>query len=218
MISQSATGHSRPQRHAIILCHPSEHSFNAAVANAYCDAVRALGHETVFRDLYRSGFDPILKMSERPGPEFEPAADVVAEINALRGADIFVLVYPLWFGSPPAVMKGYVERVLGAGFSDQAIRAHHSHDWLSNKHLLSIATSGGTAQWQRLRGALRPLREAFDNYIAEVFSMRSSDRLDLDGVVEGMDPARAEAKLQTVRDYAAATCGRLCIADHALTG
>src|SRR3546814_10568043 len=45
---------SRTPKHAVILCHPKRDSFNGAVADAYCAAVRDIGHEVCLRDLYRS--------------------------------------------------------------------------------------------------------------------------------------------------------------------
>ena len=64
----------RPLKHAIIACHPDEASFTLALAQRYAEAVRAHGHETVVRDLYRLGFDPVLKNDERQGT---PRADVI---------------------------------------------------------------------------------------------------------------------------------------------
>ena len=55
-------------------------SFNMAVAQAYCETVRGLGHQAVLRDLYRMGFDPVFKPSERPtDPDFALSPDVAAE-------------------------------------------------------------------------------------------------------------------------------------------
>ena len=53
-----------PPLHAVILAHPDADSFNAAVAQAYCEAVRGPGHEAVLRDLYRLGFDPVLNIGQ----------------------------------------------------------------------------------------------------------------------------------------------------------
>ena len=106
----------RAGKHAVILCHPDPHSFNHGVAKVYCDAVRAAGQKVMLRDLYALGFDPVLKSDERPtidNPILSP--DVRAELDLLSGSDVFVLIYPIWFGSPRAMMKGYIERVLGPG-------------------------------------------------------------------------------------------------------
>ena len=111
--------------HAVILCHPDPHSFNAAVAQRYCETVRENGQTAVLRDLYQMRFNPVLHSDERPQThDIVFAADVAAEIEEIRSADVFVLIYPIWFGTPPAMLKGYVERVFGAGFDHQIGRAH----------------------------------------------------------------------------------------------
>src|SRR3546814_9121520 len=95
---------SRTPKHAVILCHPKRDSFNGAVADAYCAAVRDIGHEVCLRDLYRIGFDPVLKDIERPGdPGFQSLPDVAEEVRLISGASVFVLIYPIWFGTPPAM-------------------------------------------------------------------------------------------------------------------
>lgn len=200
----------RIPRHAVILCHPAEESFNASVARTYCETVRELGQEAVLRDLYRIGFDPVLNADERPTVK-EPVQrrDVAAEIESISGADIFVLIYPIWFGTPPAMMKGYVERVLGAGFSDQDVRARHAHPLLRGKRLLSITTSGSTIQWLHLQGAWMPLRSVFDSYIANAFSMASTEHVHLESIAENMTEAHAREKLLRVEQLARVTCAGL---------
>ena len=83
-------------RHAVILCHPDPDSFNGAVARRYCETVRKNGQTAVLRDLYQMGFDPVLHSDERPQTnDIVFAADVAAEIEEIRNADVFVLVYPI---------------------------------------------------------------------------------------------------------------------------
>ena len=86
-------------KHAIIACHPEAKSFTLSVAERYAETVRSHGHEALVRDLYRMRFNPVLKASERQG---KPADDVAREWSRLGKPDIYVLVYPIWFGTPPA--------------------------------------------------------------------------------------------------------------------
>ena len=209
-MSQAPAGSERLQRHVVILCHPDERSFNAAVARTYCETVRSQGHEAILRDLYRLGFDPVLKTGERPAVGAQTlSSDVNRELETIRDADIFVLVYPIWFGTPPAMLKGYVERVLGAGFSYRAAQAQEPHPWLGGKHLLSVTTSGNTSTWLDQRGAWDSLREVFDNYLAKAFSMASSQHLHLESIIEDMEESHARHKLHRVEKLAADTCASL---------
>src|SRR5690349_20864564 len=101
-------------KHAIVFSHPKGRSFTGTVAQAYAKACEALGHKVIVRDLYRLGFDPCLKSSELPfDPDFRPGSDVMAERDLLQESDIFAFFYPLWLNSPPAMIKGYWERVFG---------------------------------------------------------------------------------------------------------
>ena len=126
-------------KHSVIVAHPEAESFTMAVAQRYCAAVTAQGQEAVLRDLYRIGFDPVLKADERaPGAGFQPRPDVAVELDQLAGSAAFVLIYPIWFGTPPAIIKGYVERVLGAGMTPKSMTHHLGqapHPLLGGKHL-----------------------------------------------------------------------------------
>lgn len=106
--------------HVVILCHPEAHSFNAAVAARYCAAVEDCGQKAIVRDLYAMRFDPVLRSEERPGTRgFFQSPHVAYEMSMLAEADVIVFVYPIWFGLPPAMLKGYVDRVLGSNFRTQ---------------------------------------------------------------------------------------------------
>ncbi len=100
----------------IILAHPDPSSFNAALAEAVQEALDAAGHSVVFHDLYREGFDPVLPSGEI---QREAARDEVIDRHCreLTAADGIVVVHPNWWGQPPAILKGWVDRVLRPGIA-----------------------------------------------------------------------------------------------------
>ncbi|MGE3747112.1 MAG: NAD(P)H-dependent oxidoreductase [Sphingomonadaceae bacterium] len=197
-------------KHVVILCHPDENSFNASVASTYCETVGKIGHEAVLRDLYRIGFDPVLKLTEQPGrPDFQLGEDVARELDLIQGADAFVLIYPIWFGTPPAMMKGYVERVFGSGFSHRAVRARQFHPMMSGSRLLSFTSSGTTKQWLEEQGAWRSLRQLFDSYIAHAFSLDSHQHIHFSAIVDGLKARFVEENLEQVRQQARQICSDL---------
>ena len=198
-----------PTRHAVILCHPNPESFNASVADRYCQIVQEAGHEVVVRDLYRMNFDPVLKLNEQPRPgDTGIATDVAAEIEEIRTADVFVLVYPIWFGTPPAMLKGYVERVFGAGFDHRDMRVHKRHSFMADKHLLSLSSSGNSIQWLEEQGAWLSLRNVFDTYLAAAFSMASTEHVHFSNIVDGLEQRWVDGELLRVTDIARKTCAR----------
>lgn len=198
------------RKHAVILCHPDTDSLNAAIARTYCDAVRARHHRCDIRDLYALNFDPVLKADEQPSSQpFVASPDVATELSILQDADVIVLVYPIWFGTPPAMMKGYVERVLGAGFGHRLMRERGEGSVVAGKHLVSVTTSGNTIQWLEGQGAWLSLRTVFDSYLVNAFSMASNTHLHLSSIVEGMSDQAVSEELYRVTETADTVCAML---------
>jgi putative NADPH-quinone reductase len=98
----------------IILGHPGANSFNHALAAGVRDALRGDGHAVVFHDLCAEGFDPVLPHDEIPESAPLPAA-IQRHCAELRAADGIVIVQPNWWGQPPAVLKGWIDRVIRPG-------------------------------------------------------------------------------------------------------
>lgn len=194
-------------KHAVILCHPDRTSFNAAVAARYVRTVTAMGHTAVLRDLYRLGFDPVLKADERPGrDDFILSADVAEELAVLGGCDVFTFVYPIWFGLPPAMLKGYIDRVLGAGFPFQRLRDRAPHPLLTGRKLLSFSSSGTSRQWLEEQGAWMSLRLVFDKYLERSFSLSASDHVHFSPITDETDPDVIARSFEAVEREAMKVC------------
>ncbi|MBS3909635.1 MAG: NAD(P)H-dependent oxidoreductase [Actinobacteria bacterium] len=101
---------------SVILAHPSKDSFNHAIAHIVDETLRANGHAVRLRDLYAEGFDPVL-----PAEEIIKGAklDVVvsAHCEEIATADGIVIIHPNWWGQPPAILKGWVDRVIRPGIA-----------------------------------------------------------------------------------------------------
>ena len=98
----------------IVLGHPDAGSFNAAIARAAKEELEELGHQVMFHDLYREAFDPLMSTEEIPldGP-VDPL--IARHCDELAQADGLVMVHPNWWGQPPAMLKGWVDRVFRPG-------------------------------------------------------------------------------------------------------
>jgi NAD(P)H dehydrogenase (quinone) len=96
---------------SIILAHPNPGSFNHAIAATAAEALRQNGHEVVLHDLYQEQFDPLLPAAELlRNPTLPPA--LARHCEEIAGADGIIIVHPNWWGMPPAVLKGWIDRVL----------------------------------------------------------------------------------------------------------
>lgn len=197
-------------RHLVILGHPAPWSFNASVAAEYCDAVRSCSQSAVLRNLYEIGFDPLLKNGERPDmPGFAPTPDVQAEIDLIRDSAVIVLVYPIWFGMPPAIIKGYIDRVMGAGLAAPDIKAGTGPRPLEGKRLVILSSSASSMPWLEEHGQWASMRQAFDTYLTTIFAMAGSTHQHFDSIVEGRDQRFVREDLERVREQARQTCSAL---------
>jgi NAD(P)H dehydrogenase (quinone) len=98
----------------VIVGHPNPDSFNHAIASAVCESLRNNGHSILYHDLYDEGFDPILRKEEIP--EYSVIPDSISRhCKELQSADGIVIIHPNWWGQPPALVKGWIDRVIRPG-------------------------------------------------------------------------------------------------------
>lgn len=98
----------------VILGHPRPGSLNHALAGTAVSTLRELGYTVIFHDLYTEKFDPVLEYPEMPrGGLADPVVE--AHCRELLEADGIVIVHPNWWGQPPAILKGWVDRVFRVG-------------------------------------------------------------------------------------------------------
>jgi putative NADPH-quinone reductase len=94
----------------IVVGHPQCNTLCEALGKAYQGAAQAAGHDATLFRLADMKFDPILHDGYRQTQVLEP--DLQAAYDALSGCDHLVLMFPLWCGDMPALMKGFIERIL----------------------------------------------------------------------------------------------------------
>ncbi len=98
----------------IVLAHPVPGSFNHAIAGEAEAALREMGHSVTIRDLCAEGFDPLM-----PGSEFAKNAvlppGIEQHCREVESADGIIFVHPNWWSAPPAILRGWVDRVLRPG-------------------------------------------------------------------------------------------------------
>lgn len=138
------------RRIAIVLGHPdpAPGHFGPALSAAYGEAARAAGHEVQVIDVARLDFPLLRSQAEfeaQPAPApLQPAQATIA------WCDRVVLFFPLWLGTMPALLKGFLEQVLRPGF---AFRVEPGGRWLpalKGKSARVVVTMGMPAFWYRL--------------------------------------------------------------------
>lgn len=194
-------------QHALIVAHPNPKSFTASLAMAYGEAAEGLGHKTIMRDLYGMSFDPCLKADEIPTPAgFSPRADIVGERLMLGDVDVFALFYPFWINAPPAILKGYLERVFGMGFA-YGQGSSGVEPLLRGRKLVSFTASGAPTEWVMEFGAWKAVRALFDEHFAAVCGLQVVDHVHFGNIVPGIRSDVVARHQQSVRDVVARQFG-----------
>ena len=98
----------------IVVASPSRDSFAHAMAAIAVSTLRERGYETAFHDLYEEAFDPVQRASERDNAS---SSDALVELHCseLGRADLILVFHPNWWGQPPAILKGWIDRVFRVG-------------------------------------------------------------------------------------------------------
>lgn len=180
---------------AIIQGHPDStgRHFCHALADSYATAARASGYEVQSIDVAKLAF-PLLRSKE----DFEqgvPPEDVKNAQATIIWADHLVLVYPLWLGEMPALVKGFLEQVMRPGFAYDS-SAGRLAPRLRGKSARVIVTMGMPAavyRWYFLAHGLKSLRRNILSFVG-IKPVRST----LIGFVENMSPQRRQRWLEEV--------------------
>lgn len=99
----------------IINGHPDKESYNFALAQAYIKGAAKINTEIQVINIRELNFNPNLEFGYRKRTELEP--DLLDAQEKLKWADHIVWLYPVWWGAVPAIMKGFLDRVLLPGFA-----------------------------------------------------------------------------------------------------
>jgi NAD(P)H dehydrogenase (quinone) len=143
----------------IVHAHPEPQSFTAALRDQAVASLQAQGHEVQVSDLYKMNWNPVASdadFSNRENPEYlvyaleqrlgvksqSLAADIQAELDKLLWADLLILNFPIFWFSAPAMLKGWIDRVLVSGICYGGKR-FYDQGGLAGKKALVTVTLGG---------------------------------------------------------------------------
>jgi NAD(P)H dehydrogenase (quinone) len=137
----------------VVVAHPDPRSFNHAIATTATASLTRAGHQVTVLDLYAEEFRTAMSLDERLAYHSErPLLDPMAERHAgiVKQAEALVFVYPTWWSTVPAILKGWLERVMvpGVGFvfdENQHVRRGLTHV----RRIVGISTYG--SRWIYVR-------------------------------------------------------------------
>ncbi len=159
-----------------LFAHPLPESFAAAVRDAALSGLQEAGHEVDLCDLYAEGFNPVLSAEERRGYHDEATnrLPVAGYVERLLQAEALVLNYPTWCFGLPAILKGWMDRVLIPGVSFEL------QDGVARPALTHIRKIAGISTYGRPRWTALlvgdPPRKAVTRYLRLITGGRATAR------------------------------------------
>jgi NAD(P)H dehydrogenase (quinone) len=180
----------------IVVGHPQANTFCEALGRAYQRGAETAGHEVTFVALSALAFDPILRNGYRAVQPLEP--ELAAAYAALAACDHLIIVFPLWCGDMPALLKGFIERILQPDLIARE-QTEHAMNWsiFANKSARVVITMGMPVSIYRFwyRGyALKLLTRNILNFIG-IKPVRHT----LFGMVGTSNPETREQWIEKVR-------------------
>jgi putative NADPH-quinone reductase len=134
----------------VVHAHPLRESFSAAVLASLLKGLATAGHEVDLLDLYAEGFDPVMRAEERAGYTVRGAntAGIADHLARVRWAEGLIAVYPTWWYGPPAILKGWLERVFVPHETFEIVDAPNPvRGLLTNIRLLGGISTYGSPWW-----------------------------------------------------------------------
>ncbi len=102
----------------VVLAHPHDKSFNHAIAERIVKTLEMNGKEVIFHDLYKEEFNPVIPYNEIVKNGYIDE-EILRFCNELISASGLIFIHPNWWGQPPAILKGWIDRVFRQGISYQ---------------------------------------------------------------------------------------------------
>ena len=139
-------------RFLIVFCHPSEKSYSAALFNQIKDALLKVGNEVKVVNLYRENFNPVMSLDEWNSyiDETEKNISLLQKhVDALNWAEGLVFVFPTWMYGPPALLKGWLERVWlpNVAFEISSGKQGLVRGKLKHIKRFCVVTTSGSPRW-----------------------------------------------------------------------
>lgn len=143
----------------IVYAHPEPTSFTAALKDTARATLEARGHEVVVTDLHADGFNPVpgrhdfTTVADPARFHYQTeqihaarnggfAADIAREQERVSKADLLVVLFPIWNGGLPAILKGWFDRVFAYGFAYADGMRFERGFFLGRRAIMGLATGG----------------------------------------------------------------------------
>lgn len=186
------------KRILVVLGHPNNDSFCGAIAESYIEGAKAAGNEIQLISVGDLSFDPVLHKGYASVQELEP--DLAAGQTSIAWAQHMVFVYPIWWGTMPAALKGFIDRVFLPGFAFKYREGSQSWDRLLSGRSAHLLVTMDTPPWYFRWVYRMPGHNQMKRTILE-FSGIKPVAISSFGPIKGSDQREREKWLAQARKY-----------------
>jgi len=179
---------------SVILAHPDTKSFNHAIAFATIESLEKNGHLVAFHDLYAEKFDPLLFATEIPENAELPGI-IKNHCDEIRQAEGIVIIHPNWWGQPPAILKGWVDRVIRPGTAYQFLEGDSGEgvpEGLLSAKAAVVFNTSNTRPERELRVFGDPLENIWKNCIFGLCGVENFHRRTFGVIVTSSEAMRKQ--------------------------
>ncbi len=149
----------------VTIAHPNPSSFNHAILEQFTKGLAEAGHDVVLNDLYADYFDPVLNRAELEPGEGGLPEDILAQQERIAEAQALAFVHPVWWYGFPAMLKGWVDRVMTVDFAYK-FQKDGPPGLLEHRKAHFLRTTMGNEERYTQMGVL----EALDKHVTTIFS------------------------------------------------
>lgn len=191
---------------SVIIAHPDVASFNHAIADTTIYALKEKGHKVSYHDLYQENFDPIL-----PSDEIQKKVILPLEIDSyckeISDADGIIIIHPNWWGTPPAILTGWVDRIMRPGVAYEFLETDSGEGipiGLLNAQKAIVFNTSNTETEREKKVFLDPLETIWKNCIFDLCGIKQFQRKMFNIIVTSTKKQR-ELWLEEVRNTVVST-------------
>ena len=184
----------------IVLGHPDENSFNHAIAETCKNRLIENGHSIVFHDLYKENFNPLINTTEIP-KSGEIDNIIKMHCNDLVNCDALIVIHPNWWGQPPAILKGWIDRVIRPGIAyefEEGDEGEGTPIGLLKAKIALVFNTSNTSEERENRIFGDPLETIWRNCIFDFCGVKQFER-KIFRIVVTSDRTRRQIWLNDVR-------------------
>lgn len=184
----------------VLFAHPNPKSFNAAILETVKEELGKKEAEVRVKDLYAMDWNPVLSAADfQRMLSGQMSEDIAKEQAGVAWADMLIVVCPIWWHTLPAILKGYIDRVMCQGFAYKYTETGPV-GLLESKRAAIITTSGADANTAKQSGMMESIKRSIVNGIFGFCGFQDARYINLYAVPQVTDAGR-KRMLDEVRDF-----------------